>query len=236
MGFDPSVPVWPWFLAPRAISHGLSRPVMTGPQPLSGRPQTLLSDMGAWHIVLADIALTDSQDKVRLTRAIVLGTLALGLPVYMPFYDWWRSPRVRAGLSPFPDRVPFSDMSMFSDSTAFDGDVPALTVAVAAGQRARQIVVQTTSGPIPTAGEFLGLGDRGHLVTAIFPDQPSAGQTLLEIQPPLRAAVSAGDLVETVNPMCRVKIDPKQVESLVTISNRGLRGTITLDFYEDNWT
>ena len=233
---DPSVPVWPRQLAPQSISWGLTRPIITGPQPLSGAPQTVMSDMGRWRVTLSNILLHDSGNRVRLFRAILFGILAQGGAVYVPFYDWQRGPRARVGFALLPSTVPFSDASFFSDAASFEPNLPDMVVAVAASARAMSIVVGSGRDPFPVAGEFFGLGERAHMVTASFPDTPNAGQTTLQFQPPLRRAAAVGDLIETVDPRCRMQLDPKQVETLVMIGTRGLRGNVTLDFYESNWT
>ena len=219
---DPAIPVWPRCLVPQGIAWGLTRPVMTGPQTLSGRPQTVMSDMGAWRVTLTGIRLADIGERIRTFRALFFGTLALGQPVYLPLYDWRRGARLRTGLPAFPGGVPFSDTSRFSDGTEFDGDMPTLIIAIAAAQRAGQItVVQAAGGdPLPTAGEYIGLGERAYLVTAIFAGQPSAGQTTLKIQPPLRSAAAIGDPVEIADPVCRMQLDPKSVETMVALDLR----------------
>ena len=209
--------------------------MMVGVQPLAGRPQTVVSDMGAWRFTMSNIPLHDRGDKVRLFRALFFGTLVRGGAVYLPFFDWRRGPRVRNGLPAFPGAVPFSDASLFSDGAGFDGDLPTVSIAAPAAARAGTIVVQGASDQIPTAGEYLGLGERAHVVDAIFPGTPSAGRTTLSIWPPLRNAVAAGDPVETVDPVCRMQIEPKSAEMVLAL-NLAIVGSVTLDFYESNWT
>ena len=231
---DPTVPRWPRWLAPQTIAWGLTRTVMSGPQPLSGRPQTVVSDMGSWRVTLTGIRLSDLGDSLRAFRAIFFGTLAYGGPVYLSLYDWRRGPRVRSGLSAFPAPIPFSDLALLSDGSAFDADIPTITVAAAAAARATTIVVQTAGDPLPVAGEFIGLGDRAHMVTAVFSGTPGAGQTTLNIRPPLRGAVAIGDPVETVDPVCRMQLDPKTIETMSAL-DLAIVGNVTLDFYESNW-
>lgn len=235
MPIDPAIPTWPRWLAPQSMGWGLTRPIITGPQPLSGRPQYTVSDMGAWRAALNGIRLSAIGDSVRLFRALLFGTLAVGGAVYLPLYDWRRGPRARVGAPPPLLPILFSDTSFFSDAASFNSDLPNITVVAAAASRATRIVVQSAGDPLPIAGEFFGLSDRAHLVTASFPDTPAPGQTTLQFQPPLRFPVTVGDLVETVDPVCRMQLDPKQVETLVSL-DLSIVGTVSLDFYESNWT
>jgi hypothetical protein len=226
---DLAIPVWPRKLAPATIGHGTTRPIMVGPQPLAGRPQNVVSDMGAWHVTLTEITIWEDDDKIRLFRALLFGTLAKGLPIYLPFCDWKRNPYARTG-------VPFSDLSTFSDSSLFAGDVGLVVVAVVAAQRATSLIVLVdASTPVPEAGEFIGLGERTYFVEAGFPDDTIAGRWTLKLWPPLRAAAAIGARVETVDPVCKMQLDPRQVETMLTLEN-GIVGRPSLDFYESNWT
>lgn len=206
---------------------------MAGPQPLSGRPQTVVSDMGAWKVTLANVRLHG--DRIRTFRALFFGTLAQGLPVYLPMYDWRRGPRVRSGLNAFPAPTPFADTTVFTDSTDFDGDAAGISLAAVAAARATQLLIATSGDPVPIAGEFIGLGDRAHMVTGVSTDTLPANQALLRVQPPLRAAGAIGDPVETMDPVCRMQLDPKGLETAVML-DLAIIGRVSLDFYEANWT
>lgn len=246
MPLNPAIPIWPRKLAPRSPGHGLTRPVMVGQQPLAGRPQSVMSDMGAWRITIGGLKLHDDLDRLKAFRALFFGTLALLQPIYIPFYDWRRNPYVRIGLPPFPADSTFGDGATFSDGSSFGSEPEHIKVAVAASARATTLIVEATtlvtssSGemvyapPLPEAGELIGLGERAYMVTRSFPDTPVAGQTTLQIQPPLRAAALVEDVVAAANPLCRMKLDPKQVEEIIAL-DLGVIGDLTLDFYEDNW-
>lgn len=249
MSLDPAIPLWPHFLAPQTISWGLTRPVMAGPQPLAGRPQSVMSDMGAWRVTLTNILLADVGDRIRAFRALFFGTLALGQPVYLPLYDWRRNPyrRYSKSLSAFPADARFGDGATFSDGSSYGGEPDQISVAVAAPARSTALIVKgkplivggvmdgSTAPPLPEAGEFIGIGERAHMVVRSFPDTPVANQTTLQIQPPLRAAAAVDDFVAISNPLCRVKLDPKSVETMMTL-DLSIVGNVSLDFYEDNWT
>lgn len=235
MPLDPAIPVWPRTLAPTTIGHGLTRPALFGPQPLSGRPQSVLSDMGAWRVSFGGLWIQDAYgDRVRRFRALLFGTLAKGLPVYLPFYDWRRNARVRTGLPAFPPGVVHDDYTRFTDGTTYGDVTQDVTVAAVAAARSSTLVVAVATTAIPAMGEFIGVSDRVYMVTGAVASPTVAGQWTLAIAPPLRAAVAIGDLVEVADPVAPMKLDPRGVETLVSL-DLSIIGRVSLDFYETNW-
>jgi len=237
---DPSIPSWPRFLSPESVAPlAPMAPIIVGPQPLSGTPQTTQGDTGYLRLQLVNLALYDAQtlgapNRRRAFRALWFTTLAQGLPIYMPFYEWWRGPRLRVGLPPFGSAVPLSDGATLSDTTDFAQSAGDAILTADAALRATTIVVTMTSAAVPQADDPITIGDRAYIITGATPDPTIAGQWSFTIWPPLRAAASAGDAVEVAEPFCRMVLDPKDRQQ-APVFQGGRVASITLTFNEANF-
>lgn len=231
---DPAIPHWPRLLAPQAVARGFVRPVLSGPQPISGRPQTVQSDAGALQLRLQGVRVHDLGRRVALLEALLFGRLALGLPVYMPLWNWRRGPRARAGLALFGPSVPHSDGAPFSDGSSYAQGTGDCKVALAAPVRATRIFVDMASVASVEGGDWITLGERAHLVSGAWPVDSVAGRLELQITPGLRSAVAAGDDVEIADPFFRAVLSPAHMQATLSL-DLAIVGVIDLDFYEANW-
>lgn len=235
MTLDPSIPHWPRCLMPRAVEIGLNAPVLSGPQPLSGRPQTVMSDMGAWRIRLGGVRLTDRSFGIHQFRALFFGRLALGLPVYMPFWDWRRGPQMRAGgfapvlTTTHDDTAPHSDGGLYQQSGL------AIGLAQAAALRATDIIIATADLAALIAGDYISIEERGHMVVAVREDDLDPSLTHLTIVPPLREALAVGAQIEYADPVVRVVLDPADRTNGLALDLLMI-GAHDLTFHEANWT
>lgn len=222
MAIDSSIPRWPTAaLVPQAVGISVVRPVMTGPQPMSGRPQMVASNFGAWRLQLSGLRIFGG--AVATARALFLGRLSQGLPVYMPFFDWRRGPRVAAGLSAYPTTPGASYVQTAGDAK----------IAAVAAAQSTAIRVQPLGAAIPIAGQYLGIDERVYLIAAATNN--GDGTYAYSIVPPLRKPVAINDTVELADPCCRMVLDPGDMQTIVGLELDRV-GALSLTFYEANWT
>ena len=238
MPFDSSIPFWPAQLPPRDFTDPmLMNAAMQGPQPLVGAPQTVVSGAGRWSMQLSGIPIYSNQthDRLGVWRAIFAGRLQVGLPIYLPFRDWKRGPVTRASLTAHAG-VPFSDTSVFSDSTLFASGYSDCALAASAAAQATAVVVDVANVPAtPAAGDFFTIGERAYLITTATADGSVANRWHWTITPGLREAAASAADVEIRNPFCRMVLNAKD-RSEPMLRDLGLVGRPTLTFFEDNWT
>lgn len=222
MAIDSAIPRWPTSaLVPLSVGMSISRPVMTGPQPLAGRPQTVAANFGAWKMQLGGVRIYAG--GVATARALLLGRLSQGLPIYMPLFDWRRGPRRLAGMSAYPTTPGASYVQ-----TAGDAKVAAVALAQSTSVR-----VQLLSSAIPIAGQYIGIDERVYLIAASTNN--GDGTYSYSIVPPLRKAAAVNDVVELADPCCRMVLDPADMQAVVALDVDRV-GSFSLTFHESNWT
>ena len=242
---DPAIPSWPRILAPGATSPPtLLKPALEGPQPLSSPPQTVVADMGFWQLQLADMPIHDGTpanplavtgSRVMLWRSLYNGWLADGLPIYMRLFDWNRGPRARAGLPLLGASVPHDDGSGFSDGMMYAQPTGDCVFAADAAERATSVSVDVLTAAVPTAGDYVSVGDRLHFIAQAWPDEVVADRYTWRLRPGLRYAATAGDEIEIADPICKMVLSPRDRSTLLRM-DYGRIGRATLTFYEANWS
>lgn len=233
MAFDPTIPIWPCALAPSGvISRRRKHPVNLAPEPIGGAPQSVVADAGRWEISYGRIVLLGA--RILAFRAIVFDICAPLRPVYVPMFDGIRTPRRRANIAQ-PPGVPFSDAAPFSDASLFLDQPVDFVVAAAAPPRSVSLSVasQGLSAAKIVAGQYIGLGERAHVVTKAFPTGDGE-MFILSIWPPLRAAAAAGDPVWTENPVVKCIVDPSLAEVADDL-DMGRIGYVDVTFAEARW-
>lgn len=131
-------------------------------------------------------------------------------------------------------RSPFSDGSMFSDTGELETKMVMGAVVTDAAARARSITVaMNDTSQAPLAGQYFSLGERLYLIATSAPvaDGVATGPYALTFAPGLRAAASAGDVVDFSRPVCRMRLASDDTGQLDLDLLRF--GTPNLDFVED---
>lgn len=240
MSIDPTIPPWPMLLAPRDITDPqLIMASMSGPQPLAGAPQAVMSGAGRWSIQLIGIPVYNQRavdpDRFAIWRTIFTGRLQQGLAVYMPFWDWARGPVARANLLINGPTSTYSDTSTFSDGSVFgqSNNDCALAAAASDGATALSVDVANVRGT-PIAGDFVSIAGRAYLIVGASPDGTVANRWNWQIMPTLRGDQAALTDIEIRNPVCQMVLNLKDRNNSLT-REYGLLGRGTLTFVEDNW-
>lgn len=234
MSLDASIPTFPLkFMTPQTWGVGADAPVMYGPRPLAGAPQSVASGAGRWRIAYKNLRVNGAAALV--ARALLASIGIPPTPIYVSPMDWIRSPRRLAGLASPATAVSFSDGAIFSDSTRFVGGSPDFKLAANAAAFTQSITIAPQVGGLTlTAGQYLTLDERLHVLVGVWPIGGSSNLNC-KIWPPTRAAYASGFAIESENPFCRMLVDVKSA-ALAPEFFAGRYAYLDLDFVEDNWT
>lgn len=209
----PDTPVFPTALfAFDEQEIDVERRTITGGVSLSGFEDVIETDGGGR--VFAEFA-----NGPLLEREHQLAWRAIGarfgggtVPIIVPFCDKLHQPYGGEHL------VPHSDDTTFSDETEYEGGGPAATVAESALLRATTISLAINFAQELIGGEWFAIdhptkGWRAYnIATIVEQDATSAVVTFL---PPLREAVSVGEVVDFAEPKCTMRVDgrpPRRLE------------------------
>lgn len=220
---DTSLPEWPLSLAPRTVELIADAPVISGPRPMLGAPQEVMSDAGLWRISLIDLPVYES--RILQLRALLLRMLTTSTACRLPLWE-----TQRAVVPHLP--VTFSDDSIFSDGSQFADVNPTGLVAANASARATRVRISIPTPYSVDAGRIITIGNRAYCIWMIT----LAGDDLdCDVWPPLRDDLVIGDIVELYSPFVKARVDRRSAEQTLGKLEYGILGHVTLDFIEAGW-
>ncbi len=213
---------WPRHaLRPNNVSVTLNERNLATAPAVSGYTQVVSSGPPIWSITFGNIDIRTETQR-RLWRAV--SALAEGRR------NVFIVPICR-GDQPLPSgydgvsEVTHSDDSPHDDDTPYSQSANSVTVGVAAGAGAVVITLDINVVGTIEPGHYLSIDHRLYIVRGT----PSAAT--VNIWPPLRKAVSAGELVELDNPTCRMRVAS---DSEMAADFQRLRfGQASVSFIED---
>lgn len=222
---------WPSTVTPQTVSFNARGVSIGGQRTITGRQQIVAVDAGYWIASLTDFQLIN---KTHILAYRALYSLLEG-PVHralVPVYDTWQSPwPVINGQDLIDYTVPFDDDATFDDGSTFDQSVIDAVLESSAALRATQVTITFTDYDFVSAlqgGEYFSIGERLYRVKSLA--DTSTDSVTVNIWPPLRAAVVAGDTVNFDNPVCKMKLVTEQEGDLDL--QFGRRGFPTMKFVE----
>lgn len=194
--------VWPRTIPPLNASYDLlPRPVM-GPPSISGGFQSVQSDAGFWVIEFQEIPLGGA--RLRAFRALSALLNGPATPVLVPVFERDRAPWPLADGKPVMEMpTTHSDGTPFSDGFAYAQSVIDATSAVAALGATALTITFNTGGTLE-GGMLFSIKENLYLTKTVFLN--SAGPPSVyscTFLPPLRAAVTAGTVLNFDTPVCR---------------------------------
>ncbi|MBM3552161.1 MAG: hypothetical protein FJX45_10415 [Alphaproteobacteria bacterium] len=220
---DPLIAVWPIKTIPvRHITPVKGRPVTRGPQPIAGRPQTVVSSAGGWRLVYTGCLARKS--NILAFRALLALIEGRAEPIYVGPYDYANGPVRRAGATS-PIYHTFTNGKIFSSGYRFVSSLSDCTLAAGAAKGATEIVITNSQQAPLQAGDYIELSGRLHVIESLIVD-------LARIWPPLRAAHAAGTKIEIDDPRMLAYLEEKEAGLQMQF---GRWGEIDLSFEEANW-
>lgn len=195
---------------------------------------TRLDGGGLWKASLNGVALRTA-DHVRAWRALAAICDGGVQPVVVPMCDGRHipAPEVNGVRVASLDVVPHSDGATFSDGSGYASSVVEASLAVAAVLRATSLTVTLTAGSALRGGEYFSI-DHADLRWRLYRVRTAVdngdGTFAVTIRPPLRAAVTAGSVLEFDRPKCVMRIASADAMDLMLEQRR--RGRPSVSFVE----
>ncbi|TGP65454.1 hypothetical protein EN868_03115 [Mesorhizobium sp. M2D.F.Ca.ET.225.01.1.1] len=211
------------------ISFDLDSRSLAGPASVSGATQVISSDSGLWKATFGGV-IVKSRQAVLAHRAIAallegrLGSILIPLcRGYGPSSGAVLSEDEKALFA----QVPHGDHSFFDDGTGYVGSLTNVVLAADAAVRATtlHVTVNYAADDIQPGMHF-SLGERLYRIRTY--DATTGAMT---IRPPLREAVTAGDILNFDDPCCRMRLMNDDGMDLQLALRRF--GNPTVQFIED---
>lgn len=203
----------------------IERRSLSGGTALSGEEDTIQIDGGGrWFAEFANGPLLEREHTLAW-RAITALLEEGATQIIVPFCDPLHQPYGNEHDAPHSDGTPFSD------DTIYSGGGPVASMAAAAALRATTLNLAITLAQPLIGGEHLSIehptkGWRAYRVVTI-PEQTETTATVT-VRPPLREAVTAGEVVDFANPRCLMV----QQGRASTKTEIGLYGEAAIRFVE----
>lgn len=174
---------------PGKVRASIARSTLSGGTSLTGDEDHVITDGGGrWEITYEEIGL-DTPELIRAWE-VWNGYLAAGtVQVKVPVLSLETAPRPMQGRRPMPPSALATDDPLFPTSVAFAAPYIVATVAANAALRATTLEIVVTRGAPLAGGEKFEIAGRAHRIARRIDDSHFI------IEPPLRAAVTAGTAV-----------------------------------------
>lgn len=200
------------------------RPAYSGPDPLVGRPQVVVSPAAGWRITYHG-ALAH-RGSVHAFRAMLARQRGFVHPVYVGPYDLLNGP-VRRANATSPVTSTFSDGTIFSDGTYWATPIFDCILSASASEGDVEISVTNSVYAPLKAGDYFELDGRLHLVESI--DESG----IWSVWPPLRADYASATVLEITDPRMKAYLDINDSQALRL--QHGHWGSLSLTFVEAGW-
>jgi hypothetical protein len=225
-----SVKKWPRELSPNRVRPIIERPALTGPKPLRGRAQTVLSSAGGWRFIYGEVAFTGR--RYLQFRALVAYLKGRQAPIYVGPFDYPYAPHLVAGVSR-PTLTKFSDNTGFSDGTDFSESSSHILLSDSIGPNVTTLLAYYASTPfVLRAGNYFELAGRLHILDQV--KDLGGGDWEWRFWPPTRAAYEETQKIEVDDPRCLCYLDPDS-DAPDPDLQFGHLGHGTFDFIEADW-
>lgn len=212
---------WPDGLRPTSESWIVENADRSGGLSLVGTEQVISSGSSR---VRAKFTFQLFRDNTLRMRALIAGLRGRAGTVLVGPFDMTDTPQ------PGVDDAWALDLGLVSDGVSvpvnLSAGVPAALVQDAA-LRATSIRIGLTASRRPVAGNYIGIGQRLHVITSVV--AVNATQFDCGVEPGLRADTPSGTPVNFTTPVCLMRL-AAPVDSLLIDAN--LVTTVSLDFVE----
>jgi len=190
---------------------------------------------GIWRADFSNADFGDRDDEGRAeTLAWRAGNAAMqggSIAVDLVFCDPLHQPVTDGGRVPHSDQTPFGDDALYRSSGA-SGTVLAVVNGQVGGNRATILDITLTSERPLLGGErfsYQGANGWGWRAAEIFSIEPISGGYRVEISPPIRGGIKAGDPLDFDNIRCQMRRTSPASNPL----NMGAFSSGSISFQED---
>lgn len=221
---------WPVLLRPRVVTFSKAFTARSGGQSLSGTELVVASNAGRWQAELTiPVNARQRQDQVLALRALSAQLQGRVGEVLVPVYDVCRPRDVNGRIVGGHGAVSLDGETLW-DLVGLGQTEPVYAEASAlAPLGATQISINVLSGEGLRPGHYFGVGERLHVASHAYRDEPDDPQ-IVRFWPPLREAVSIGTQILFGTMVCRMR---QMEDSSADAALDFLRfGEVTLRFEE----
>lgn len=221
---DPLVPLWPkGVISIQDVEVQFERPAFSGPDPLVGRPQVVVSPAAGWRITYHG-ALAH-RGNVQTFRAVLAKHHGRAQPIYVSPYDGLNGPVQRAAATS-PILYTFTGGYIFSTGYRFASSIQDCVLDDDAAIGATEILVANSAIAPLSPGDYFELDGRLHVIEDIV-------GTTWSIWPGLRADYASGTVLEIADPRMKAYLDLSSAPALRL--QYGHWGQASLSFVEAGW-
>jgi hypothetical protein len=222
---DPLVAKWPrGVLSPRNIVTQIDRPQYSGPPPLVGRPQVVVSPAAGWRITYESVPFNAGNRAAFFPMLDRIGSFAE--PIYIGPYDFANGPVERAeAVSPI--LYTFTGGYVFSTGYRFAASIQDCVLSADAPIGAIEISVSNSVMAPLSPTDYFEIDGRLHRIVDI-------NGTTWKIWPPLRTDYASGAMLEISDPRMKAYLTPES-QALAQRNIMGRYGDVTLEFVEAGW-
>jgi len=222
---------WPDALRPQSIKVDLAHRSLRGPAAGSGFTQVVSNSAGIWQATFDSIPVYSST-MIRLWRALdaqIEGQLGV---ISIPVWDFPRSPSAadELGLNIYNlPQAPHSDGAFLSDSSGYKTAWTNILVGDNASIGATTVVL-TKNAPYVTLepGHRFSINDRLYQIKSITSQSDTQAEVI--VRPPLREAITIGNIAEFDFPRLQVRLTDDKAMQISLDYNAKCFPTIS--FYE----
>jgi hypothetical protein len=196
---------WPdEVLRPTNVAFDLDSRSLAGPASVSGATQVVASEAGIWKATYGNIVVKSRRAVLahRAIAALLEGRLGSILVPLCRGYGPSSGAVLTADEEALFAQVPHSDDALFDDDTGYVGSLTDVVLAADAAVRATTLMVTVNyAADDIQPGMHFSLGERLYRVRTFDADTGT-----MTIRPPLREAVTAGDVLNFDDPVCRMRL------------------------------
>jgi hypothetical protein len=219
---DPTIIKWPrGQINPRNIVPQIDLPSWSGPSPLVGRPQVVVSPAAGWRLTYEGVPFNKNN---RSSYFPILDRIAgFAEPIYVGPYDYASDAVARAGVAR-TSLYTFVGPYLFTGGYYFEASITDCTLAAAASMGATEISVTNSATAPLQPGDYFEIDGRLHRIVSIY-------LTTWKIWPGLRADYASGTWLEISDPRMKAYLTPES-QALASRMIMGRYGDATLEFVE----
>lgn len=216
-------------LRPQNVAFDLDSRSLAGPASVNGQTQVVSGSAGIWKATLGSI-IVKSRNAVLAHRAIAALLEGRLGSILIPLCRGY-GPSSGAVLSADEEalfaEVPHSDDALFDDDTGYVGSLTNVVAAAnaVAGTTTLVVTVNYAADTIQP-GQHFSLDERLYRIRTF-----DATTGTMTIRPPLREAVTAGEVLNFDDPVCRMRLANDDGLDLELALRKF--GTPTIQFVED---
>lgn len=208
------------------MKANLASRVITGGESINGEIDAIATDGGGrWQVTYSGIDLTNArvQRQWEAWEAYLDGG---AVDCLVPMLSVARANRPFGGGQPARAHGLVADDDLFPTSLAYAAPYINATVTDSAVLRATELTINVSRGAPLEGGETFSIGGRAYRIQRVK-SRPDTQSAIVAIRPPLREALTGGDVIDFSFPLLKCRLQPNQDTGLDIFQNQSANTSIT---------